>query len=109
MKALDGGSSCPPADNVAVACTSACDCPSGQVCCGSREFTTAKATCTTVAAGDSCPGATVGTGAQFCLSSAECTNGMACTTQSCAGGTQISACGVQTQSPYDCSAADAGP
>jgi hypothetical protein len=47
-------------------------------------------------------------GAQLCSVSPECVNGQACTAQTCAGGANLSLCGIQSQSPFNCMPRDAG-
>jgi hypothetical protein len=105
--------SCPPKSTgcsgvlaVTFGCTQACDCPTGQVCCGTENGSTATTTCQTVASGGSCPGGAMG--AQLCTVSSECVNGEACIPQSCADGANLSLCGLQSQSPFDCAPRDGG-
>jgi hypothetical protein len=88
---------------VTFGCNRACDCAAGQVCCGLETGNVATTSCQTVASGGACPGGA--TGAQLCAGSSECANGQACTAQSCAYGANLSLCGIQSQSPFNCSAA----
>jgi hypothetical protein len=91
---------------VTFGCTQACDCQNGQVCCGVENGSVATTSCQTVAGGGSCPGGEAG--AQLCEVSSECTNGQACTPQSCADGAHLSLCGIQSQAPFNCKIADGG-
>jgi hypothetical protein len=104
-KRSDGGTACPTSGTEpgSVACASACDCPSGQVCCASTAGTySASATCM-VAENGYCPGADAGTGKQLCVVSSECAAGQDCISQTCITtvfGIQLcavlNACGVQS-------------
>jgi hypothetical protein len=112
-KSADGGLAClgidggpTNRDNAIVGCASACDCGQDQICCANHGFTTATSSCQS--ASEPCPGADT-TGAQLCITSAECVNDMGCITQSCfSGSSVVSACGLQAQTPYDCTPLDGG-
>ncbi|MGO9833458.1 MAG: hypothetical protein ACLP1X_04515 [Polyangiaceae bacterium] len=97
---------CSGALSVTFGCSQACDCPSGQVCCGAENGSTATTSCQTVAQGGSCPGGAMG--AQLCAMSSECVNGEACIPQACAEGANLTLCGVQSQSPFDCGPREGG-
>jgi hypothetical protein len=84
-KHSDGGSSCPTSgtEPASVACASACDCPSGQVCCASTTGAYSASASCTVAENGYCPGADAGTGKQLCVASSECGAGQDCISQTC--------------------------
>jgi hypothetical protein len=102
-KTANSGKGCPNTTTVSFACQQACDCPTGQVCCGTETGLSAKTTCETVAEGGSCPGADAGTGAQFCIASDECMNGQPCTSQTCAGNSHVNVCDDSPiPAPFSC-------
>jgi hypothetical protein len=94
-------------------CRYACDCVSGDSCCGVFDTSTlsGSANCQFLADGGAC---TVQTGtqtaAQLCEQDAECKNGAKCIAQTCIFNSQFKFCGLQTEAPYRCTAnpTDAG-
>ena len=92
---------------VTFGCSQACDCPTGQVCCGTENGAAATTSCQTVASGGSCPGGAMG--AQLCAVDSECANGAGCLAQTCTAGANLNLCGLQSQSPFDCALRDGGP
>ncbi len=105
--ANDGGAACTKSE-VTVGCSNACDCPSGQVCCGVENGIAATTSCQTVAPGGSCPAPSGSSAAQFCTQDAECVNGAGCIAQTCTLGANLNICGLQGQPPFDCTLSNAG-
>ncbi|HLK41128.1 MAG TPA: hypothetical protein VKU41_30465 [Polyangiaceae bacterium] len=105
---LSGASTtCPnPTATAAFHCLQACDCPTGQVCCGVvvKATNNVSTQCQTVANGGSCmPVDTANQGsAQICASTAECKNGQACMMQTCTQGAMLKLCGLQSGQPFMC-------
>jgi hypothetical protein len=94
-------------------CQYACECPTGESCCGVINTTnlSGSATCQAVANGGSCTAQTSNQAtAQLCKQDAECKNGQRCIAQTCTLGAKFQFCGVQNAPPFNCKAdaADAG-
>jgi hypothetical protein len=65
----------------------------------------ASSTCQAVANGGSCSvPAGFTAAAQLCEQSEECKNGQSCIAQTCVFGAKFKFCGLQSQSPYNCTA-----
>ena len=92
-------------------CDQITDCPSGQVCCGYLNSTSAGAKCQDVSGnGNKCTPAPTGMmgSVQFCQKTCECKDGSACIAQSCATApgvppAKLTMCGLQSESPFNCS------
>ncbi len=94
-------------EEAAFNCGGAVDCAKGQVCCGTADKTTLQAqtfcqsSCPTTSSSDGTTGQS-----QVCRDSAECLNKMECIPQTCVSGfAHLDLCGLQTQQPYGCMAA----
>jgi hypothetical protein len=90
-------------------CAYACECPQGQVCCGIIDTLVGfgTASCQTIGQGGFCPphpNTASQAAAQLCKVDAECTNGQPCIAQTCVYGAMFHFCGLQSQSPYNCTA-----
>jgi hypothetical protein len=93
-------------------CDQITDCPSGQVCCGYLNSTSAGAKCQDVSgSGNKCTPAPTGMmgSVQFCQKTCECKDGSECLAQSCntAPGVppaKLTMCGLQFESPFNCAA-----
>jgi hypothetical protein len=103
---------CEPSED-SVACTQACECPGGQVCCGFYYdlMQVVGSACQKVDQGNLCqpnPQTNTQASAQLCGTQEECTQSQ-CINQTCVDGVTLSVCGLQSQDPFDCVANDAGP
>jgi hypothetical protein len=87
-------------------CRYSCDCPAGDSCCGTLNPTTfnGSATCQAVPNGGSCTPPSNQVAAQLCEQDEECKNGQPCIAQTCVFGAMFKFCGLQSQSPYNCTA-----
>jgi hypothetical protein len=112
------GAVCSPMKEASVHCSNACDCPTGQSCCGTIDLLSdsVQTTCQPLdpsVSGGNCPPypATVSQASgQLCFVDSECQNGQACIYQTCVYGAQFHICGLQSQSPFNCMAmGDGGP
>jgi hypothetical protein len=95
-----------------VACVQACECPTGQVCCGYyyKTFQQIGSGCQTVGPGGACqpsPETNTQASAQLCGTDAECTQST-CINQTCIDNVTLNVCGVQDYDPFYCEANDAG-
>jgi hypothetical protein len=85
------------ADIITYHCLSNVDCPkSGDLCCGVYDLTA-------MTASTACQ-ASCGSNVQFCEGDPECGKGVKCVSQSCQGVSPLHFCGLQSQSPYNCTA-----
>ncbi len=97
-------------NEAAVHCSQACDCPSGQSCCGTIDtlLGSVQSQCTSLnpsVNGGACePNNVSQVSGQLCAVDGECENGGACVYQTCIYGAMLHLCGVQSQSPFDCAA-----
>jgi hypothetical protein len=110
------GAVCNSMKEASVHCSNACDCPTGQSCCGTIDLLSdsVQSTCQTLnpsVSGGNCPPypATVSQASgQLCFVDSECQNGQACIYQTCIYGAQFHICGLQSQSPFNCVASPTG-
>jgi hypothetical protein len=95
-------------------CSYSCDCLAGQSCCGEINLFpfAGTAVCQTIGSSGLCAttSSTYSAAAQLCEQSQECKNNQPCIAQTCVGGSHFKFCGVQSGSPYNCTAdpTDAG-
>jgi hypothetical protein len=87
-------------------CKYSCDCPGGESCCGVLNLSplSASSNCQALANGGSCTAPAGFATAQLCEQDAECKNGQPCIAQTCIFGAMFKFCGLQSQSPYNCTA-----
>jgi hypothetical protein len=95
-----------------VACVQACECPTGQVCCGYyyQLMGAVGSGCQTVGQGGACqpsPQTNTQAAAQLCGTQGECVEGD-CINQTCVDDVTLNVCGLQSQAPFFCEANDAG-
>jgi hypothetical protein len=100
-KCISHGAACPIL-TAAFSCYGESDCPSGKVCCGTATSASAGTACAT-----SCPtqGNSMQGQAQICKGDAECQNKMQCIPQTCLDGANLDLCGLTSQAPFMCTAA----
>jgi hypothetical protein len=107
-RCLPNGGTCTKSE-VTVGCSNACDCTGGEVCCGVENGIAATTSCQSVSSGGKCPAPAGSGAAQFCTVDSECLNGAGCIPQTCTFGANLNICGLQSQSPFNCTVRDAGP
>ncbi len=100
-KCISHGAACPIL-TAAFSCYGESDCPSGKVCCGTATSASAGTACAT-----SCPttGNSMQGQAQICKGNAECQNKLQCIPQTCLEGANLDLCGLTSQAPFMCTAA----
>ncbi len=100
-KCISHGLTCPLL-TAAFSCYGESDCPTGKVCCGTATSASAGTACAT-----SCPtqGNSMQGQAQICKGNAECQNKMQCIPQTCLAGANLDLCGLTSQAPFMCTAA----
>ncbi len=88
-------------------CLNACDCAGGTVCCGVMNtiLGVVQSQCQDIPDGGLCnphPQTSTQASMQLCRDTSECKNGEACTKQTCVYNVTGTACGLQSQSPFNC-------
>lgn len=101
---------CDPMMEASLHCLQACECPGGQVCCGVANTIIGAVTseCQSIPDGGLCnphPQTNTQSSEQLCGTDAECTSGQGCIKQTCEYGVTLQICGLQSQDPFDCVAA----
>jgi len=113
-RCLPGANATCNSNEAAVHCSQACDCPTGESCCGVIDTLvgSVQTGCQFLSpsqSGGNCqpyPLTVSQASGQLCAESSECQNGQPCISQTCIYGAMLNICGLQSQSPYDCTAND---
>jgi len=111
-RCVPGASATCNSNEITAHCLQACECGGGY-CCGQYDkiHGVVQSVCESESelvafdGGLNCypsPETVSSAAAQLCKTDAECQNGQPCISQTCVAGANLSVCGLQSQSPYDC-------